>query len=210
MSYKNCSLFFSILFFVLAIVLMIVSGFSHDNNRVNNNWCYDPFNLHECFRSRACNSMTWNQDNDFVKYGCLWNQKRESRIIRYNHNGATASSVTESSTIAEGCAYYQYTCDRSFSNSECLVQNDATLKYIHSDDRDRICEQLQDREADMTHSTWYIIQIVSIWMYMLGILGLALYGYFVCFPRGKQDNTFSNTIPVSKESNIKYSKILKL
>ena len=62
----------------------------------------------------------------------------------------------------------------------------------------------------MTHSTWYIVQIVSIWMYMLGILGLSLYGYFICFPNGQQDNTFSTIIPASKESEIKYSKILKL
>lgn len=202
MNYSLISLVSTICFFVIAVSLMIISGFDHDRSRVNSNWCFDPFNLQKCFRSKPCNSMIWNEDGDFVKYGCLWDQKRESRIVRYNHNGAVSTSVTESSTIATGCAYFQYTCDRLYSNSECLVKNDATLKYIYADDRDRICSQLQDREASFTHSIWYVLQIVSVWCYMLALSCLALYVYF---NYRTEDVSYGTTISTIK--TVKYSKI---
>ena len=123
--------------------------------------------------------------------------------VRYNRNGAVSTSVTESSTIADGCAYFQYTCDRLYSNSECLVKNDATLKYIYADDRDRICKQLQDREASFTHSIWYVVQIISVWCYMLALMSLALYVYF---NYRTEDVSLDAVVPTIK--TVKYSKIV--
>ena len=116
-----------------------------------------------------------------------------------------STSVTESSTIADGCAVLSVYLSWLYSFFQCLVKNDATLKYIY-DSRDRICKQLQDREASFTHSIWYVVQIISVWCYMLALMSLALYVYSITVRKMFHDAV----VPTIKTVNILQNSILIL